>query len=421
MFIKNKELKNAGWLIGGKIIQMVISLFISVFSVRYLGPSNYGIINYVSAYIAFFSSLCTLGINSVIIKNFVDNPKQQGETIGTTLFVRAVSSFLSALMIVAFIAVLDRGDKTILIVAILCSFSLLFQVLDTFNYWFQSRYESKVTAINTLIAYLIVSVYKVVLLILGARVEWFAFAISLDYIVVGVLLVIAYKNHKGPRITFSFCKARELLGKSYHYILSGMMVAIYGQTDKFMLKHMLDDTSVGYYSLATTISSMWVFVLAAIIDSIYPTILQLHNVDQKQYEKKNKQLYAIVFYVSVIASIFFCVFGDIVVQLMYGNEFLPTSNILKIVTWYTAFSYLGVARNAWIVCENKQKYLKYMYVVAAFANVLLNYVLIPLLGAVGAALASLVTQVLTSIVLPCLVKEMRPNAILIIEAIVFRW
>lgn len=418
--IKNKEIRNASWLIIGKVFQMVLSLLMSIFTVRYLGPSNYGIINYVTAYVTFFTSLCTLGLNSVIIKDFVDNPEQQGEAIGTSFALRGISSILSAITITGIVFVVDKGDKLILIVAILCSMALFFQIFDTYNFWFQSRYESKVTAMATLVAYIITSIYKIMLLLSGAGVQWFAFATSVDYIVVGVLLIIVYKRYRGPRLKVSRHKAKSLLGRSYHYILSGMMVAIYGQTDKFMLKHMLDETSVGYYSLATTISAMWVFVLQAIIDSMYPTILQLHKKDKEQFDRKNRQLYAIVFYVSVVVGIIFCLLGEIVIQIMYGKEFLPAVSALKIVTWYTIFSYLGVARNAWIVCENKQKYLKYMYILAAIANVFLNYICIPIWGMNGAAFASLITQILTSIVIPYFIKDMRPNVRLMIEAIMLK-
>lgn len=52
--IGNKEVKNAGWLIGGKIIQMLLSLVVGVLTARYLGPGNYGLVNYGAAYVGFF-------------------------------------------------------------------------------------------------------------------------------------------------------------------------------------------------------------------------------------------------------------------------------------------------------------------------------------------------------------------------------
>ena len=417
---KNKEVANASWLIGGKVLQMVISLVVGIFTARYLGPANYGVINYGAAYVAFFSSVCTLGINSIIVKNFVEHPDEEGKTIGTTLVLRLASSLLSCLSIVFISFFADAGDPSTIAVVALCGLGLVFHIFDTFNYWFQSRYRAKRTAVATLIAYVTTAAYKIVLLVLQKNVLWFAFATSVDYIVYAVVILFFYKRDGGPRLSVSFGKAKQLLKSSYNFILSGLMVAIYGYTNKFMLKHMMDESAVGFFSTATTICAMWVFVLQAIIDSMYPTIMKLHGQSKEAFERKNKQLYAIVFYVSMSVSVAFMVFGEWVVEILYGEVYLPAVAPLKIVTWYTAFSYLGVARNAWIVCEHKQKYLKYMYVGAAIINVALNFFLIPFLGTSGAALASLITQVFTSIILPAFFKDMRHNSVLMLEAIALK-
>jgi O-antigen/teichoic acid export membrane protein len=365
-------------------------------------------------------SFCTLGLNAVIVKDFFDNPEGQGLAIGTSIIMRFLSSFCSAILIICVSFVLDYGEWETIVVVVLCSVSLLFHVLDTIKFWFQYKYKSNVTAIAIFVAYALTSAYKVLLLILNKSVFWFAFATSVDYIALGILLLMFYKKHNGPKLRFSWNKGKSLLKSSYHYILSGMMVAIYGQTDKLMLKQMLDEKSVGYYATATTICSMWTFVLTAIIDSMYPTIIKSFKEDKEAFDKKNRQLYAIVFYASVFVSVMFLIFGNFGVKLLYGKAYLPAATPLKIVTWYTAFSYFGVARNAWIVCNEKQKYLKYMYFFAAVLNVVLNIVLIPLWGAAGAALASLVTEISTSIIIPYCVKEIRPNAKLMIEAIMLK-
>ncbi len=415
----NIVFKNASWLMLGKVMQMLLSLAVSVLTARYLGPQNYGLINYGASYVALFSSLCTLGINSVIVKEFVDNPEQQGEAIGTTLLLRATAAFLSIITIVAIVLVVDQNEPTTIVVVAICSLSLFFHIFEIFNYWFQSQYKSKVTAITTFAAYAAVSLYKLILLINGADVYWFAFSTSLDYICVAVLLYCSYRKNHGPRLSFSKAKAKELLSKSYHYILAGIMVSIYGQTDKFMLKHMLDESSVGYYSISTVICGMWTFVLAAIIDAMVPRIAELHKENKEIFLKKNRQLYAIIFYVSMAVSCFFMIFGKLVIKILYGDDFLPATEPLKVITWYTAFSYLGTARNIWMVCEDKQKYLKYIYISAAVLNVAMNLLFIPRWGTVGAAVASLITQIVTSIVLPLLIKDLKANAKLMLEAILF--
>lgn len=418
--LKNKTAQNAGWLIGGKVAQMIISFIVSVLTARYLGPSNYGLINYASAYIAFFTAFCTLGINSVIVKEFVDKPEDAGVTIGTTLILRLISSALSVITIIAIVCVVDRNEPTTIVVVALSSLSVIFHIFETFNYWFQSQLKSKVTAVASLCAYVITSIYRILLLILHKNVIWFAFATSVDYICVAVFLLFVYKKSSGLPLRFSWSYGKRLLGQSHHFILSGLMVAIYGYTDKLMLKHMLGEREVGLYSIATALCTIWCFVLSAIIDSVYPSIMEANQKDEKLFRQRNKQLYAIVFYVSMAVSVLFQVFAPLIVKILYGEDYAGAVDPLRIITWYTAFSYLGVARNAWIVCKGRQKYLKYIYFLAAISNVGLNLIFIPLFGASGAAVASLIAQVLTSLILPFFIRPLKENSILMMEAILLK-
>ena len=165
---------------------------------------------------------------------------------------------------------------------------------------------------------------------------------------------------------------------------------------------------------------MWVFVLSAIIDSIFPTIIIASKTNEKQFERKNKQLYAIVIYISVFVALVFMIFGKLIIKMLYGEAYMPAAMPLKIVCWYTIFSYLGVARNAWIVSTNNQKYLKYIYGGAAILNVIMNIIFIPLWGESGAAAASLITQIMTIIVMPLFIKNLRTNVKLMVEALLLK-
>ena len=399
---------------------MCLSLFINLVTARYFGPSNYGTINYASSFVAFFSSLCNLGLNYVILKDLIENKEEQGLTIGTSIAMRAISSLLSIIAIYGLVNITDNGDSQTILIVVLCSFAVFFNAFDTFIYWFQIQYKSKVVSIATLIGYLVLSLYRILLLILKKDISWFAIASSIDYAIIGFILWVAYRINGGPKLKMSIKKAKYLFSKSYHYIISGMMVTIYGQTDKFMLKHLMSNESVGYYSCASTICIAWVFVLTAIIDSMLPTIIRLYGENKEMYERKNKQLYAIVFYISIFVSIIFMFASRLVIKILYGIEYLPASTSLQILSWYIAFAYLGVARNAWLTCENKQKYEKYIYMIAAFANIGINFALIPVLGANGAALATLITQLMTCIFIPILFKELRHNVKLMFEAIILK-
>ena len=187
-----------------------------------------------------------------------------------------------------------------------------------------------------------------------------------------------------------------------------------------MLRHMMDDIAVGNYAIAISLSTTWAFVLSAIIDSLSPGIMKLHRKDRKQYEKKNRQLYAIVFYVSCAVSLGICVFASPIIHILYKHVYDGAIVPLRIVVWYTAFSYLGVARNTWMVCESKQKYLMGLYAVAAGLNVIMNAVMIPVWGGAGAAMASLLTQISTTMIIPLFISELRPNTKLLLDAILLK-
>lgn len=420
LFKKNAVIKNIGWIVVGRIVYMIINFIVGLFSARYLGPSNFGLINYAAAYVTFFSAICTLGINSVIVKELIDKPDKVGEAIGTSIGLRLMSSFLSLLIILGISFMVDTKELITRWVVFYYSISILFQNFEVFRYWFQSKLQSKYSEITTILGYIVVAIYKVFLLISGKSVEWFAVSNTIDYIVVAIILYVIYKKKNGPKLSFSLKRGKNILSKSYHFIISGMMIALYNATDRFMLKQMLTEKEVGYYAIAISISSLCTFLLSAIIQSFTPVIIESRKNNKKLYEKRNRQLYAIIFYISVIASIVICIFSKQIINILYGKEFLQAGFSLMILSWYTAFSYLGVARDLWIVCENKQNYSKYIYICAAILNIIMNYFLIPVWGAAGAAFASLITQIGTIIIFPLFIKSFRQNIKLIIDAILLK-
>lgn len=419
--IKNsKVLSNISWIVLGRIIYMALNFIVGLLSARYLGPSNYGLIGYAAAYTTFFSSFCSLGINSVIVKELIDNKDEQGKIVGTSIILKLMSSFLSLMIIMSITFIVDYNEPLTKIVIFIYSLHILFQTFETFTYWFQSKLQSKYSEITLTIAYVIMSIYKIILLITGKSVKWFAFANSIEFLVVAIILFFLYKKKGGQKLYFSVEYGKNLLKISYHFIISGMMIAIYNSTDKFMLKQMLNESEVAFYTTAVTISSLSAFLLNAIIVSVNPPIMEAYKKDKKLFEKRCKQLYATVFYISVVVSILISIFASIIIEVLYGSNYLLAVGPLRVLTWYTAFSYLGVARDSWIVCEQKQKYLKHIYILCAICNVIVNYYLIPNFGAAGAAIASLITQIGTIVIVPLFIKELRPNVKLMIDGILLR-
>lgn len=416
----NRFFSNTMWDIGGKIFQMILTLIVGMLTARYLGPSNYGIIGETASYVSFFSVVCQLGFTSTAVKEIMDNEDRQGEILGTTIFFRVFTSLISSVAITFLLWVIKEGDKVIVWVAFLQSMSLMFQSFDMIHYWYQSRLETQVSVKIQSLAYVIMAVYKIAILALGKSVEWFAFSTALEAAVVGAALLWNYNGGEGQKLSVSIKTGKEILKRSYHFILSGLMVTIYGEMDKIMLGEMLSEMAVGLYTAATKVSTMWSFVLTALINSSRPVIIASRNKNHERYIKQNKRLYAAIIWIGIAAGLGITVLGKWFIYFMYGNDFMPATSSLQISAWYTMFAMLGTARGIWIVCEDKAKYVKYYLGIGAVINVVLNYLLIPQFGPGGAAMATLVTQIFTAVLAPAIFKETRIYTKYVLEAFLLR-
>lgn len=411
---------NTIWNIGGKVLQMGLSLIVGMLTARYLGPSNYGVIGYTASYVSFFSVFCQLGFTSIAVKELLENKETEGEVLGTSIFLRVCTSIISTIAITCLVYIMDKGDKVIVWVAFLQSLSLMFQSFDMLHYWYQSRMETQVSVKIQTLAYLIMSAYKITILALGKNVEWFAFSTAFEAAVVAAFLYMAYRKSGTQKLSFSLEYGKKMFKQSYHFILSGLMVTIYSEMDKIMLEQMLSSEAVGFYIAANKISSLWSFVLLALINSAEPLIIATRAKNKDQYIKKNKQLYAAVIWIGIAAGLAITLLGKWIILFMYGETYLPSTSSLRISAWYTMFAMLGTARGVWVVCENKSKYVKYYLGAGAVVNLILNYLLIPPYGPAGAAAATLITQIFTAVFAPALFKETRVYTKYVFEAFLLR-
>ena len=406
-FRGNLFIYNTIWNIGGKVLQMGLSLIVGMLTARYLGPSNYGVIGYTASYVSFFSVICQLGFTSIAVKELLEHKETEGEVLGTSIFLRVCTSIVSTIAITCLTYVADEGDTVIVWVAFLQSLSLIFQSFDMFHYWYQSRMETQVSVKIQTIAYIIMSAYKIAILALGKNVGWFAFSTAFEAAVVAAFLFFAYRKSSEQKLSVSFSYGKQMFKQSYHFILSGLMVTIYSEMDKIMLEQMLNTEAVGLYTAANKVSSMWSFVLLALINSAEPLIIACRSKDYDLYIKRNKQLYAAVIWIGIAAGFAITVLGKWIILILYGETYLAATSSLQISAWYTMFAMLGTARGVWVVCEDKGKYVKYYLGAGAVLNIILNYLLIPAYGPAGAAAATLITQIFTAVFAPSLFKETR--------------
>lgn len=407
--------KNVTWLLGGKIINMLLQFFVSLATARYLGPSNYGTINYVAAFVSFFSSIASLGLAVVVIKEIAVNESDNNEVIWTSIWLRFATAIFSTISIVALMFITNRDDPMIVQIAILESLSIVFSSFDTINYYFQGKLLSKWTSIAGVLAYIGMSLYRIYLLATGADIVWFALSTSTDMIFQAVFLMLFYTRLEGFRPRFNWQLGKRLLKQSYHYLIAGLITILYAQVDRVMLGNMLDKTAVGYYSAALTISHLWSMIPTALIQSLSPVLYEAASKSRSQFLRRLRQSYAALFWLNAAYSIFVCLFAHWIILILYGKDYLAGTNALRIVVLYYGLSTMSTLNQVYLANDGKDKYINRFCIAGLITDVILNFALIPIMGINGAAIATLITHIVIQIIMPYVFKDTREIAVCIIR------
>ncbi len=404
---KSKFVGNTGWLLFQNIYSMLLSLVIGALSARYLGPSNYGLIGYGASLVSLFTSLSQLGLNNILMNELVTRPDEKGTTLGTALVMRLVASIVSFCCVLVFVTIMEPGNKVLLIITALQAFAIICHTYELLNEWFLSELQSKVYVAATSVGATVVGVWKVFLLMKGASVEWFAASTTIQALVCGGIVLAVFFRRKKFHLKFYLARAKELFGKSNHYIISGLAVALYTQMDRIMLGKMMGETEVGLYTSAMTIAMLWEFIPQAIVNSSRAVILEKKTKSYDEYIRLFKILMLAISIMGIGVGMVIQILGKYLILILYGKDYAGAGILLKILIWSTSFAMLGTARGIWNVAENKNKYVKYYTIIGSIFNLIFNYFAIQVWGAAGAAFGTLLSQMIVALGAPMLWKETR--------------
>ena len=413
--MKNKIFHNAEWILVCKIVQALIQFVVGVLTARYLGPANYGLINYAASVVAFFTPLMELGLRNTLVQEYVTSPKREGEIMCTSLLLNLVSAVACMVGATAFVAVANPNDGMTLWVCTLYSLTLLTQAFEMLQFWFQAKLISKYSSLAMLGAHAVMSAYKIYLLASGKNVMWFALSHAVEYGVAGILLLWAYKRKGQYKLQFSLPLAKEMLRKSRYYIIASLLVVLYARVANLILMQQYGEVETGYYAAASTCTCIAGFVFDAIIDTARPVVLSSQSRSMEAFEQNVSRVYAIISWLAIAQGVAFTIFAELIVRMLYGDDFLPAVPVMQILGWSWVFSRMGTVRDIWILGTNNHRFLWIINLSGAIASILINLLFVPLWGACGAAIACVLAQLFTNVIMGYIIKEIRPNNRLLLK------
>lgn len=410
--------RNVGWIFIGNVAHAVLQYLLNIYIARVFSTDDYGLINYAASLIAFFTSVGTLGFSGIIIKSFSEDEKNTGKYLGSAIGARLMFSVGAIVLLQVIVRTANSEDAMLPTIVFYQSISILFGAFDLIVYWFRYKYEAQRVAVLKLAAFFVSAAWRIVVVAVFRSLTGYVFGVTLETVVFSILLAVSFrKNYPEHRFRFSARTVRDLLLISYPFITSEILSTIYGQTDKIMLKSMMNNEAVAMYSVALTLASAISIIPQALIEGFRPDILKYRATDSDQYHRRLKQLYASVFWICIAYCIAITVLAKWIILILYGEKYLGAVPALSLVVWYTTFSYFGSINNIYMVAENKAKWVQITTLVGALTNVCLNFLLIPRFGIVGAAGASLLTQFIANFIMVYLIKPLREDFFLILQAI----
>jgi O-antigen/teichoic acid export membrane protein len=386
----DKYFKNTGMAFVGKVGSLFIKMLVSIYVARYLSKANLGIITGGITYIYLFSALATLGLDQFIVKELHQFPQNRDRILGTSFWMKVFAG-LGCIPLIWLAYQVYPAHGTPYSYVLIFSVIGIVQAFNVIDSYFQSEVQSKYIMQVQVTGTLISAAIKVVLVHLKMPLIAFVYAYALDFVLLALGYFITY-NRKGRNI-FNWAYNSELAKKLLHYswplIISGIMVSLYMKIDQLMVQNIAGVNEAGAYATVATLSEAWNFIPTVIITTLFPAILNARRDDIKRYKKRIQNLYDLMVYLSLPAAIIIT-FTSHLIYKVYTPVYAYAAPVLSVHIWSGVFVFLGAASSQYLIAEG---YVKLTFIRTGFGaivNILLNLILIPKMGMMGAAIATLI-------------------------------
>ncbi len=405
-----KYANNAIWLFSEKGLRALEAFLVGLWIARYLGPEDFGLLNYAYSFVFLFTAIATLGLDQIVVKDLVNKGASRDVILGTTLGLRAMGFVLMSLLVFLVLTILEASGQVDNLIWII-TLSVLFQSFNGIDFYFQSKVESKYITWVNMTMVIISACVKMALILKGAEIIYFAWVYCLETAICALGYVYFYRR-EGLSIQkwkFDWTIAKSLLSRSWFLIVGTIATAIYMKIDQVMIKDIIDNRAAGLYSAAVKACSIWLFVTVVITQSIFPSLVKLKKKSQELFLNQLQHLYNVLVKIAVIACIGYTLFADWIITFLFGVEYAESSGIMTIYIWSVIFVFLSNGSWGFYLNENLEKFSSIRLIIGAIINVILNLIFIERLGLLGAAYATLISYSISGYFVNALFKKTRPN------------
>jgi O-antigen/teichoic acid export membrane protein len=409
--------KSAVAMTAEKIIKMAAQLITLFFLAKYMGPHEFGNLMYLYAIASMFIFLNQLGLDTILVKYLIQNEGEKNDILNSAFKMRLVSS-TSCVVIINIISLwLVRPEDRVLLFII--SLYHFFLPASIYEWYFQSQGKGSNSAIGLICGHITGLFYRVMCVYFDFGLYYLAFSYILETVVVwGVYLFLLSSDNIEISFKGASNNIKSMLTDAFPIAISGAIIMLYMKMDQIMIGKMIGEADVGIYVSASRLSEAWYFIGITIVAAYFPRLLQIRMHESEiRYTNEVVKLGRLLVGISLFLGLITTFSAPWLIGILYDQSFIRASNVLSLTIWAIPFVYLGAISTKMYVANGDSKSILIRSIVGLCLNFFLNISLIPKVGIEGAAIATLVSQSISSYFLNIIL--IKKNNIFIVQTSCF--
>lgn len=393
---QGKVMRNVVWAVTGKVVTLLSTLFVGILVARYLGPEQYGLMNYVISLVALFGVFSTFGMNEITIRELARKDLPREVILGTAFRLRLALAAVTVLAIAVYLFFSGQGGETCVMILVYSS-SLFFTCSEVIRHYFTSIVENEYVVLSEIFRTLAGAGVKIVLLLLHAPLWAFIVALAFDAFLLASGYAVAYRKRVGPFRAWSFdwTFGRHLLATSFPVLISSAAVIVYQRIDQVMISHMLDNEQLGYFSTAASFVGLAAFIPSIMVQTVAPILVRCRKESEERYRQMAQRAMNLTTWSTLLVSCVISLFSYYIIRYTYGTAYLAAVPVMHILAFKAVGLALTDTGGQLTIIENIHQVAFVRNLMSCVVCVLCNYFFLPRWGIEGSAWATIITVMFT--------------------------
>ena len=387
----SKSAVNSALLISEKICVIGFAFVVSILLARIGGPKLFGQYAYITSFASLFSPLCVMGLNNIVTKYVVKYPHNSHYYVKSALTIRLAGAISSLILGMIIVVLMNQAVELSINILLLLTFQT-FNFLLVYEYFFLARKQVLPTLAVRITVVVVANTIKVITILYSQNLLLLVLIQGLEYALVGISYHVIYrKNLYNKIITRPLGKHASLImfHKGKWLLLSGVAAIIYMKIDQVMLANMISEEEVAFYAAAAKLSEFWYAFPILIANAYTAQLIEQRRQGVALFNNLITNLLSKLIAAAILVSVTTYFLSNVIIDLVYGEQYQASAPILSIHIFASIFVFQRAIFSKWIIINNVLKYSLFTTGLGALINVILNIVLIPKLGGIGAAWATL--------------------------------